>query len=49
MQVEAGELEIGLAGFGPADWVSHVYVGARRLPLNAWDLAGEWTQARHAG
>lgn len=26
----------------------HVYGGARRLPLNAWDLAGEWTQARHA-
>ncbi len=26
----------------------HVYAAAARLPLNAWDLAGSWTVARHA-
>ena len=27
----------------------HVYAAARRLPLNHWDLAGNWTVAGHAG
>ena len=27
---------------------SHVYEGARDLPLNAWDLTGDWTVAQHA-
>jgi thiol-disulfide isomerase/thioredoxin len=27
----------------------HVYTAATRLPLNAWDLTGNWTVARHAG
>lgn len=26
----------------------HVYEGARGLPLNSWDLSGDWTVARHA-
>jgi thiol-disulfide isomerase/thioredoxin len=26
----------------------HVYDGARGLPLNSWDLTGDWTVARHA-
>ena len=26
----------------------HVYGGSSGLDLNTWDLAGEWTQARHA-
>ena len=27
---------------------SHVYEGARDLPLNSWDLTGDWTVAQHA-
>jgi thiol-disulfide isomerase/thioredoxin len=27
---------------------AHVYEGSRRLPLNSWDLSGDWTVARHA-
>jgi thiol-disulfide isomerase/thioredoxin len=27
---------------------SHVYAARARLPLNYWDLSGEWTVARHA-
>jgi thiol-disulfide isomerase/thioredoxin len=26
----------------------HVYAGAAQLPLNHWDLSGNWTVARHA-
>jgi hypothetical protein len=26
----------------------HVYAGPGRLPLNSWDLTGDWTVARHA-
>jgi thiol-disulfide isomerase/thioredoxin len=26
----------------------HVYTAAERLPLNHWDLSGDWTVARHA-
>ena len=26
----------------------HLYAGTPALPLNTWDLAGEWTQTRHA-
>lgn len=28
--------------------VPHEYSAARRLPLNSWDLSGNWTVARHA-
>ena len=27
---------------------AHVYEGSAGLPLNGWDLAGDWTVARHA-
>src|SRR5262249_45012252 len=26
----------------------HVYAAPARLPLNSWDLSGNWTAARHA-
>ena len=34
-------------GLAPFD-LPHVYAGASRLPLNSWDLSGNWTVARHA-
>src|SRR5436190_22723500 len=39
-------------GFASADGAAfdepHVYAAPARLPLNSWDLAGNWTVARHA-
>ena len=34
-------------GIAPLD-LPHEYSAAPRLPLNSWDLSGNWTVARHA-
>ncbi|MFF1877871.1 thioredoxin [Leifsonia sp. NPDC058230] len=43
------EQSSGFASEGTAEFDRpHVYAAEPRLPLNAWDLSGTWTVARHA-